>query len=47
MTEEDKKNDFDDFKMRWDFYVQTFVLAGFTEEQAERLAREFSELKTI
>lgn len=46
-TEEEKKKDIDDFKRRWDFYVQSFVMAGFTQEQAERLAREFSEFKTI
>ena len=44
---EEKKKDFDDFKRRWDFYVQSFVASGFTKEQAERLAREFSDFKTI
>lgn len=35
------------FQKRWNFYIQTFIDSGFTEEQAEKLVREFSELKTI
>lgn len=45
-TFKDERNR-ENFKKRWDFYVQTFIDAGFTKEQAEKLAGEFGELKSI
>ena len=35
------------FMNRWEIYIKTFEIVGFTKEQAEKLATEFADLKSI
>jgi len=42
-----KKDRYDAFINRWEIYIKTFEIVGFTKEQAEKLATEFADLKSI
>jgi len=42
-----KKDRYNAFMNRWEIYIKTFEIVGFTKEQAEKLATEFADLKSI